>query len=425
MMRRREESAPDTPQLPISRPRRRDAGVIETVLLASTACLLAAVAWPIARQGLADAPAVEPSVPASPAAAEPTPRLAAGEGATIQLVLLLDTSSSMDGLIQQARSRLWSVVNALDSATFHGGRPRLEVAVYEYGNDRLGGEDGHIRQVVGFTNELDRVSQALFGLSTLGGSEFAGAAIDRATTELAWRTGPGVMRVMYIAGNESFDQGTVPWSSAIDRARELGVVVNTVLCASPDSYDADLWRSAAARAGGRFFAIDQDQQLVHRPSPYDAEIGQLGTAINTTYVAYGSEGSRGLANQRQQDENNMSDGEGSIQRSFSKGSKNYANPSWDLVDGLRSGTIALDELQQGELPEALRGLSAPEIAAFVGARQAEREAISARLAELRAERDRWQLEHTDGRQDAGGLDAAMLESLVEQARVAGFTLSGR
>lgn len=33
------------------------------------------------------------------------------DGPVIQLALLLDTSNSMDGLIDQARSRLWQIVN--------------------------------------------------------------------------------------------------------------------------------------------------------------------------------------------------------------------------------------------------------------------------------------------------------------------------
>lgn len=421
MMRRRDESAPETPQIPLSRRRHRETRVIESVLLASTACLLAAVAWPIARQGLDEKPPIgDTATPLAVATPEPIP----AEGPTIQIALLLDTSSSMDGLIHQARTRLWSVVNSLDSATFHDARPRIEVAVYEYGNDRLAAEGGYIRQVVGFTPELDRVSEALFGLTTMGGSEFAGATIVRATGELGWRTGPGVMRVMYIAGNESFDQGTVPWASAVDQAREHGIVVNTVLCGSPDGYDAELWRTAAQRAGGRFFAIDQDQVQAYVPSPYDDEIGRLGTAINSTYVGYGGEGARGLANQRVQDENNLLDGEGSIQRSISKGSSHYANPSWDLIDGVKSGTIAVDEIEQEQLPEALRGLTGDELEAFVAARRAERDAISARLGELRVERERWVLEHGEAGSAAAGLDRAMIDGMAEQARAAGFTLAG-
>src|SRR3954471_19366582 len=86
----------------------------------------------------------------------------------IQLALLLDTSNSMDGLIDQARSQLWTVVNHLAKTRKDGQTPRLEVALYEYGNDGLAADSGYVRQVLAFTEDLDSVSEKLFGLRTNG-----------------------------------------------------------------------------------------------------------------------------------------------------------------------------------------------------------------------------------------------------------------
>ena len=51
----------------------------------------------------------------------------------IQVALLLDTSGSMDGLIEQAKSQLWKMVNELSSSTKGGKSPDIELALYEYG----------------------------------------------------------------------------------------------------------------------------------------------------------------------------------------------------------------------------------------------------------------------------------------------------
>ena len=53
----------------------------------------------------------------------------------IQVALLLDTSNSMDGLIDQAKSRLWNIVNTLTTLKYNGKAPQVEIALYEYGND--------------------------------------------------------------------------------------------------------------------------------------------------------------------------------------------------------------------------------------------------------------------------------------------------
>lgn len=47
---------------------------------------------------------------------------------SIQLAILLDTSSSMDGLIDQAKSQLWKIVNELAVSKKNGKSIELFVA---------------------------------------------------------------------------------------------------------------------------------------------------------------------------------------------------------------------------------------------------------------------------------------------------------
>lgn len=410
------------PRLTLARKERSSLHAIETVLLASTACLLAAVAWPIATRGLSDEPA---AVAVDPSAGQDAPPVVADvDQPTIQLALLLDTSSSMDGLIDQARSQLWQIANTLDAATFQGAKPKLEIAVYEYGNDRLGAEQGHLRRVVGFTRELDEVSRALFSLSTYGGSEHAPQVIDRAATDLEWREGPGVLRVMYVAGNETFQQGPVTWVDAIDDASRRGIVVNTIFCGEPTDVDAGLWQAAAVRGRGRHFTIDQSLRRVVPTTPFDEEIGRLGVSINGTYLGYGEAGRDGMANQAAQDDNSVAAGS-LVERGLSKGSENYRNPSWDLVDAVSDGVVDLSTLDEAELPADLRGLDADARAAEIEKRRAERAAIATRLGQLRRDRDAYLADLGGDASGTNSLDGAMVLAISEQAQRAGFTLAAR
>src|SRR3954453_10155334 len=144
----------------------------------------------------------------------------------IQLALLLDASNSMDGLIDQARSQLWTVVNHLAKTKKDGQMPRLEVALYEYGNDGLQPSTGYVRQVIAFTEDLDSVSEKLFALRTNGGSEFCGKVIESSLNELAWSKPVGVYKTIFIAGNEPFTQGNVDYHTACSAAVGNGVIVN-------------------------------------------------------------------------------------------------------------------------------------------------------------------------------------------------------
>ena len=77
----------------------------------------------------------------------------------IQVALLFDTSNSMDGLIEQAKSRLWDIVNTLTTLKYQGKTPVIEIALYEYGNDGLSVRNNYIRQVTALTTDLDLISE--------------------------------------------------------------------------------------------------------------------------------------------------------------------------------------------------------------------------------------------------------------------------
>ena len=92
----------------------------------------------------------------------------------IQVALLLDTSNSMDGLIDQAKAQLWEIVNELSYAKCGNHKIKLQIALYEYGNDGLPSTEGYVRQVLPFSDDLDEISKELFALTTNGGNEFCG-----------------------------------------------------------------------------------------------------------------------------------------------------------------------------------------------------------------------------------------------------------
>src|SRR5689334_25304780 len=107
-------------------------------------------------------------------AAEPAPPAKADQAPVVQIAILLDTSGSMEGLLEQAKGQLWRIVNEFINAKQDGQRPDLEVALYEYGKSSLPSASGWIRRIVPLTNDLDKISEELFQLKTNGGDEYCG-----------------------------------------------------------------------------------------------------------------------------------------------------------------------------------------------------------------------------------------------------------
>jgi hypothetical protein len=338
----------------------------------------------------------------------------------VQVALLIDTSSSMDGLIDQAKSQLWKVVNELGRGNKGGATPRIEIALFEYGKSTIPAEEGYMRMISELSGDLDKISEDLFALTTNGGEEYAPMAVAKAAKDLAWSTDPDALKFIFIAGNESFQQGPIQVEKAMADAKAAGIVVSTIHCGGAGD---DGWKDAAAMANGKFMTIDHNKAVVHIAAPQDDEIAALGGKLNDTYVAYGANGRVYAARQSAQDVNAVSTGKGSVTaRSVTKASKSYDNSGWDIVDAQKKGKVQLESLADADLPAEMKGMDGPMRRAYVAAKEAERTKIQDRIKELNAAREKFVLEEQKKSGTSGDdtLDAAMVKVVHELAEKHGF-----
>lgn len=339
----------------------------------------------------------------------------------VQIALLLDTSNSMDGLISQAKTQLWKIVNEFADARQDGHAPSVEVALYEYGNNNLSVRSDYIRQVLPLTTDLDTVSEKLFGLRTNGGQEYCGAVISHAAKKLEWDMSPRVYKAIFIAGNEPFTQGGVKPEVACSFAAGRGVIVNTIHCGSEDEGVRGCWKTGAELASGKFMNINQDAAIVHVPCPQDDDIRRLGVELNRTYLPYGAAGAANSAKQEAQDKNALAAPAAAVERARTKSTASvYQNESWDLVDAFKDKSMKLRELKESELPPALKGLNMEEREALVAQKAKEREAIQAKIQALCQERDKFAAARMKEKTGESTLDVAVIAAVREQAAKSGF-----
>ena len=336
---------------------------------------------------------------------------------SVQLALLLDTSNSMDGLIEQAKSQLWKIVNEFISAKHDGVRPELQVALFEYGKNSLSASEGYIRQIQGFTTDLDKISEELFALRTNGGEEYCGYAIDVATRTLDWSKSPNDIRAIFIAGNEPFTQGPVNYSQSCRAAIERGIVINTIHCGDRNTGVSTKWQHGALMAEGKYMVIDQDRAVVHFEAPQDKEIARLGEDLNRTYVAFGAQGGESQLRQQVQDKNAaaFSSAGSPVQRALTKASANYRNTAWDLVDACKEGKVQIETVKESELPVEMQKMTVDERKKHVELQFAEREKLRNRINRLNAERSSFVAEKTKQHAATNTLDVVMTGAIREQA----------
>lgn len=353
------------------------------------------------------------ALPAAPAAAPVRPA-AEEDQPLVQIAILLDNSGSMSGLIEQAKSELWRVVNELTTARQNGKQPRLQVALYTYG-------DPPPRQLNALTDDLDKVSESLFAVTISGGSEYCGQTIETATRELAWSTSPNDLKLIFIAGNEPFSQGPVDYRAACKEAIAAGIMVNTIHCGTglPDD-----WRQGALLADGKAMNIDHNTQVVHIEAPQDKKIVELSAKLNETYVAYGAHAAASQERQIVQDTNAAQQSQDSlVQRVVSKANGYYRNGAWDLVDATKDGTVELSQVKEEDLPENMRKMTADERRQYVEKQSGARTKIQNRINELNEQRNtyvsakRQELAAESGEKT---LDQALVEAIRTQAAKKAF-----
>lgn len=347
-------------------------------------------------------------------------------GRKVQIAILFDTSNSMDGLIEQAKSTIWQIVNAAANLRVNGEIPQLEIALYDYGNSGINNPT-YVRLQTGLISDLDSISGQLFSLSTNGGDEYCGAVIEDAMKALQWSSNPEDLRIIYIAGNEPFNQGPADYKKVLAEAAQRNIIVNTIYCGPYDQGVQEFWYDGSLISQGNYFNIDSNRDAFHIDTPYDKEINAYNDSLNTTYMGYGGNGRYRMDKQAKEDANAHSKGAGSAtERAISKSNGYYDNGDWDLIDAEKNKNFSLDSIKESDLPKELQGKSREEQQKIIDEKRADRERYQSNINDLARKRSEYieeekkKLQNESGQEDLG---TSIIKSMNGSAEKKGYTVN--
>jgi hypothetical protein len=359
---------------------------------------------------------------ALPAAGAETPQAARTK--EVDVVICLDVSNSMDGLIGSAKKKLWDIVNDLAKAK---PSPDLRVGLYSYGNDGYDPKVGWVRKELDLTTDLDKVSQKLFGLTTNGGTEYVARVCRDAIEQQKWAEDPGALKLIFVCGNEPADQDKeVQLKDVAEKAVRKGIVINTIYCGPANHPETGGWRQFAVLSEGRFASIDQDRGTVAIPTPVDKDLADLSSQLNRTYVFYGVEARNRALNQAQQDSNATQAGLGvAAARAQSKASAVYRNEDVDLVDRLKADAqFDVKKVPPDQLSDELRKMTPEQREKYVRDMLAQREALQKKISDLGKQREEYiqnELKKNPSKADQA-FDEAVRGAIREQAQKKGLAM---
>ena len=237
------------------------------------------------------------------------------------IAFIIDTSGSMQGLINQVRDGVWSTLNNLGEIKKNGDIAELRLALYEYGSGVVSSEANFIQLLVPLTTDHMSVAEKLFATKAIGSQEYSGMAIKLATENLDFSKSINDFKSIILAGNETIHQGPVDPLLASSEALDKDILINTIYAGSqtrtvfnsggtggfgcgfricqptptpiPSDPQTELnpefaeFMELAKVGGGMTLNIDQNNSIPFVSSPYDEKIIFTTEAITETYLPFG------------------------------------------------------------------------------------------------------------------------------------------
>lgn len=338
---------------------------------------------------------------------------------TIDVVFCIDRSGSMSAVIETAKQKVWSIVNEIAKSK---PSPVLRIGLIGYGS-----ADREFK-FFQLTDDLDKAYENLLTFRTdMGGDEWVGAAVKKASEEMSWSAGPTALKIVFVVGNETAAQGRedVLYTKTVPEAIKRDIIVNAIYAGSPSPEEARTWQEVAQLADGSYTTIDPSGGAVTIATPMDKELAELNVKLNGTYVAFGAKGERGRLSQAARDKESEEHGGASTMadRAAAKAQSVYNCREWDLVDAFQDAAFKLEEVTTEDLPKELQTMTLDERRNYIDTKRREREETQKKILALAAERQKYidqEMKAKNLTQDQA-FDEAVRKAIRAQACKRGFT----
>lgn len=334
--------------------------------------------------------------------------------AAVDVVFVIDTTSSMGGLLEAAKTKVWGIANEIAK-----GKPTPEIRMGLVAFRDKG--DAYVTQVTDLTKDLDKMYAQLLALRPEGGGdgpEHVISGLADAGAKISWSKDPKTFKVAYLVGDAPAheDYADAPkLDSVVQDLVKKGVVVNTIQCGS-GGQTQEQWTRIAHLGEGRYAALAHDGGIAAADTPFDARLTELSSKLDATTLAFGARRESTAASLAAvRGMMAMAPASAAAERaSFKAGSGGSAfEADSDLLAAVEAKRVDVAKLKDEDLPADLRGKTAEERKARLEATRKEREALKAQIARVAKERDAWRRKNSAAKKDA--FDVKLVETLKLQA----------
>lgn len=355
----------------------------------------------------------------SPANAQPLSAVAATITARpqIEVVFVLDTTSSMSGFIDAAKEKIWSIATTMASAQ---PSPEIKIGLVAF-RDR---GDAYVTQVTDLSTDLDSVYAKLMDYKAQGGGdgpESVNKALFDAVNNISWKEDKDTYKVVFLVGDAAphMDyQGEVQYPETLRIASAKGIRVNTIQ-SGDDRATTKAWQHIAGLNQGDFFNVATNGSAVAVATPFDKKIADLSKQLDETRLFFGDAEQRRVLDAKHEASKKVHASASVSSRARRAAFNNSASGAMnlygesELVEAVVAGKLDLDSMEEDAMPVELQALAPAARKATVARRAEERESLVDKIRDLAKDRDDFIAAEIESK---GGADDSLDEQLYDTVK---------
>ena len=343
----------------------------------------------------------------------------------IEVVFILDTTSSMSGLIQAAKEKIWSIATTMASAE---QTPDIKMGLVAF-RDR---GDAYVTKVLDLSQDLDSMYAKLMDFNARGGGdgpESVNQALYDAVNRISWSKDENVYKVAFLIGDAPphMDYNDdVKFPASLERAKQKGIIVNTIQSGQSHS-TTPVWKNIAQLGDGEYFQVENSGNAVAVETPFDKKLSELAASLEKTRLYYGDEEAKEnqkkkiLATSKLHEElSEAALARRATYNATASGKSNFLGKG-ELVDAISSGRVELDDIDKDDLPASLQALAPEQQMEIINDQSRRRDEIKndiKKLSESRSDYIRQEIKAQGGASES--LDEKIFGAVKEQAKLKGL-----
>jgi hypothetical protein len=360
------------------------------------------------------------------AQATQTTQVVPGQSHRIEVVFVLDTTSSMSGLIQAAKEKIWSIATTMASAQEN---PDIKMGLVAF-RDR---GDAYITRVFELSDDLDSMYASLMDFRAQGGGdgpESVNQALYDAIHKVSWSNDSNVYKVVFLVGDAPphMDyRNDVKYPLTLAAAARKGIVVNAIQ-SGQHQFTRPAWQEIASLGHGVYFQVEDSGNAVAVSTPFDDKLSRLAAELEDTRLYYGDEETK-KAQKSKLDANARLRKELSSEalarrdtfNATASGKANLLGES-ELVDAISSGRVELDEIEEENLPASMQAMAPKEQMEIITEQAKRRDKLQQEIRQLSESRSNFieeKIAAEGGADDS--LDEKIYRAVKDQAASKGLT----